>query len=141
MPSKPSFTVAQVEGAIRKASGILLPAAQILGCDRSTIYTYIKKYPTLQAVLVECREGMVDRAEFKLMEAIDQREPWAVSLMLKTLGKNRGYVERQEVDHAVDGMRSNVHISLPPKTPYQQLSGKPAPRRVKGTSKKIVRKK
>ena len=40
---------------------------------------------------------MVDLAEQKLWESIQHGEPWGITLCLKTLGKDRGYVERQEV--------------------------------------------
>jgi len=39
---------------------------------------------------------LLDATEEKLVAAIDNGEPWAIALVLKTLGKERGYVERQE---------------------------------------------
>jgi hypothetical protein len=40
---------------------------------------------------------MVDLAELKLWQSIQNGEAWGIAFCLKTLGKDRGYVERQEV--------------------------------------------
>jgi hypothetical protein len=43
------------------------------------------------------REEIVDYAEMGLRGAVLNKEAWAIAFSLKTLGKSRGYVERQEV--------------------------------------------
>ena len=35
-----------------------------------------------------------------LDRAVIKGEGWAITLLLKTLGKDRGYVERKEVEHS-----------------------------------------
>ena len=40
---------------------------------------------------------MIDTAELKLWQSIQNGEAWGITLCLKTLGKDRGYVERQEL--------------------------------------------
>jgi hypothetical protein len=40
---------------------------------------------------------MVDIAELKLRQQVQDGEAWAVKYILSTKGKSRGYVERQEV--------------------------------------------
>lgn len=69
-----------------------------------TIYNRAKRVPSVQQVIDESREGLVDLAELSLRRAVvgDTKagiEPagWAVALVVKTLGKDRGYIERQEV--------------------------------------------
>ncbi len=47
-------------------------------------------------VVEEFRERRVDRAEYKLDDALEDGQPWAIALVLKTIGKDRGYVERSE---------------------------------------------
>ena len=44
----------------------------------------------------ECRGELVDYGELALRRAVVDGEPWAVGLVLKTLGRDRGYVERTE---------------------------------------------
>ena len=46
------------------------------------------------------RGELIDISEQKLRAAVMNGEPWAVAMVLKTLGKSRGYVERQEVTGA-----------------------------------------
>ena len=114
MAGKPKYKVGQVAAAIKAANGLLAAAAHILGCDRSSVYVYVKKHPTLAAAMNECRAVCIDRAELKLMKAVEKGEPWAIAMVLKTIGKERGYVERQEIKH--DGsVSSNVTVYLPKK--------------------------
>lgn len=90
------FTTQQVIAAIRETKGLVTRAAARLGCDPKTIRSYAARYPTVAEALREEREGMTDVAELALYNAILKGEPWAVSLYLKTQGKQRGYVERVE---------------------------------------------
>jgi hypothetical protein len=45
----------------------------------------------------EERGQMVDLAEAKLFEAVREGRPWAITSLLRRLGKDRGYTERAEV--------------------------------------------
>ncbi len=91
------LTKAAVMEALRKTHGLVSPAAELLGVDRAAFYRAIKRHG-LEEYLRELREEVIgDIAELKLFEAIQAGRPWAVSLYLKTLGRHRGYVERQEV--------------------------------------------
>jgi hypothetical protein len=74
-----------------------LLAAKALGCSHETVQQYIKKFPTVRQVAEQLRGELVDLAELRLWEALEHGEPWAISLVLKTLGKPRGYVERDEM--------------------------------------------
>ena len=94
------FTAAQVIDAIRQTKGMLTVAARKLGCDPHTIYRYVREYPTVAAVVKEQRESVTDMAELALYKAIQEGEGWAVCFYLKTQGKGRGYIERQEIEHS-----------------------------------------
>ena len=83
--------------ALHKTRGKIYLAADELGCHYGTIYYHMQKNPEIKKVCDGYRQKMVDRAEKALEECIDERQPWAIALALKTQGKNRGYVERQEV--------------------------------------------
>ena len=97
---KNRITVDLVLAALRASKGMVSIAARRVGCDRSTIYEYIKKYPSVAAALADERETMTDTAELALYSAIQDKEAWAVCFYLKTQGKGRGYVERQELTGA-----------------------------------------
>lgn len=94
---KRMLTKKAVMEALRKTHGLVGPAAELLGVDRAGLYRAIKRH-NLEDFLRQMREEVIgDVAELKLFEAIKQGKPWAVALYLKTLGRHRGYVERQEV--------------------------------------------
>lgn len=71
-------------------------AAKRLGCAPQTVFNYIERHPTVQAAKNAERGEMIDTAELKLWQSIQNGEAWGISLALKTIGKDRGYVERTE---------------------------------------------
>lgn len=90
------YTNAQILDAIKSVNGMVYLAARSIGCDPQTIYNRMNKYPTIRQAVDNARGEVVDIAEQKFRQAITNGEPWAVAMALKTLGKNRGYVERSE---------------------------------------------
>jgi hypothetical protein len=100
MPRYEKYTVSQIVDAIRASSGLITVAARHLGCAPDTIRNYAKRHPTVRQVLKEEREQVTDIAELALINAIQSGEAWAICFYLKTQGKDRGYVERQEIAHS-----------------------------------------
>lgn len=102
--------------AIWAAQGKVTVAAQRLGCTVRTIYNYANKYATVQNAIDEARamwdEKLVDLAELKLFQEVNDGNAWAIKYALSTKGKHRGYVERQEVTGA-DGGALNVVVRWP----------------------------
>jgi hypothetical protein len=94
------YTVKQVIEAITDNKGILSSAATALGCNRRTLQNYANRYPTVKEALDEAREAAIDHVESKLMGRIDSGDTTAMIFFLKTQGRNRGYIERQEVTGA-----------------------------------------
>ena len=91
-------TVNQVKKAIIKHRGILAQVAKTCGTSRNTIHKKIRNNPKLQEAVEEARESFVDDGESALVIAVRNQESWAVSLLLKTLGANRGYIEKKHLD-------------------------------------------
>ena len=89
--------------AVKKNGGAVYLAARELGCAPNTIYNRMEKTPALKQAVEDARGEVVDYAEQKLRLAILNGEPWAIAMALKTIGKHRGYVERQEVTGADGG--------------------------------------
>lgn len=83
--------------AIRKTRGLLYLASNVLGVNHVTLSSLIEKDPELAEIWKEEKGKTLDRAEAKLMQAVDKGEQWAITMILRTLGRERGYVERQEV--------------------------------------------
>lgn len=62
-----------------------------------TIYRYIDEFPDLKDVVEDERESLLDVAEKTLFDkAITERDTTSLIFLLKTQGRNRGYVERKE---------------------------------------------
>lgn len=72
-------------------------AAKLLHCSRQTIQNYCKRWKTVANAFEDKKRELVDLAHMGLRGAVLNREPWAVAFTLKTLGKDEGYAERQEV--------------------------------------------
>jgi hypothetical protein len=87
----------KIATALRAAMGNISAAARALGMARSYISGIVNADPGLLQVAIDARETLVDNAESALGRAVLQGEGWAVCFTLKTQGKSRGYVERQEV--------------------------------------------
>ena len=100
---KEKYTAAQIIEALREKHGNLSAASRYLNCSRDTIRRYIDLYPTVKAVYEEERETLIDFAENQLFKQVQDGNITAIIFTLKTIGKSRGYVERQEVTGADGG--------------------------------------
>ena len=89
-----------VKEALINKKGAVYLAASDLGCSHTAIYAYINKYPELQELKDQFDEEVTDIAELNLRKAVINADPWALKYQLSTKGKNRGYVERQEITGA-----------------------------------------
>lgn len=100
-------TAEQVIEAIRNNNGLLAAAARELGIDRSTVWRYCQRFPTIQKALDDARDTNLDYAEGQLMRAVKAGNVTAIMFLLKTVGKSRGYVDRQEIQH-----EGNLNVSV-----------------------------
>lgn len=96
---KPLFKPEQFIAAIANTGGIITIIAKNVGCDWHTAKKYIMAHPNVKrAYDAEC-EGILDLAESKLINLMQNSDFPAIKFYLMTKGKNRGYVERQEVSN------------------------------------------
>lgn len=84
--------------ALNDSFGNVSHAAKILGMSRSGLSKKISLDPSLQEIIDQFRETIVDKAESQLHLAVNKGAAWAVALTLRTIGRHRGYVERVETD-------------------------------------------
>ena len=96
MADKPHYTAEQMIAALNETKGMVFLAAKRLGCSYQTVVNYCDRHPTVQAARDAHRGEMLDTAELKLWDSIQNGEAWGISMALKTIGKDRGYVERTE---------------------------------------------
>lgn len=86
--------------ALISSGGMVTMAARRLGIARQTIHARAQRSPQIKEAIAAAREEMLDEAETQLRRAVGQGEPWAVCFALKTIGRQRGYVERTELAHS-----------------------------------------
>lgn len=90
------------------------PAAQKLKVERKTIYGWINGDEELKQALADIRESMIDMSEGALYKLIQEGNPAGIFFHLKTQGKERGYIEKQEIDHTTGGDKLNeIKINWP----------------------------
>ncbi len=88
----------RVVDAIIKARGNLTYAAKLAGCTRQAICKKAKRVQKIADAIEEAREITLDNAESALHQAALKGEGWAVMFTLRTIGRNRGYVEKTETE-------------------------------------------
>lgn len=98
------FDKAMFEAAIRDSNGIKAAVAAAMGCSRQTVDNALERWPELREQLDAARSGLVSTAASAL--AADVKNPAsdghqrAYMFVLKTLGKDEGFAERQEITGA-----------------------------------------
>jgi hypothetical protein len=87
-----AFPIEVVKQAIFDCKGIVSEVAAQLGMERASVYrTYLQRHEELREAVEQARETNLDRAESKLIAAIDKGEPWAIQFYLNAVGRRRGY--------------------------------------------------
>jgi len=86
----------QIITAIENSYGNITVISQRLNCSRVWVYELLKKFK-LESAIDDEREKIIDLAENKLINKIKDGDSSMIGLVLKTLGKHRGYVEKQEI--------------------------------------------
>ena len=86
--------------ALTKALGVVKMACESVGISRQTHYNWLKEDTAYKTACDNLPEVVLDFAEHHLHKLISQGNPAATIFLLKTKGKKRGYVERQEIEVA-----------------------------------------
>jgi hypothetical protein len=97
--ARPRIRKRDAEAALRRHHGLIGPAAADLGVTRQAVYNAMKRWPELDEARREARAFVVDVAEGSLYRKASAGEPWAVQFALRTLGRDRGYGDRLELQH------------------------------------------
>ncbi len=90
------YETKQIVAALRETKGMVYLAAKRLGCNPDTIYHRAKQHKSIGDAIRRERGEVIDIAELKLFQAINDGDLAAIKYCLGTIGKDRGYVERQE---------------------------------------------
>ena len=84
--------------ALEKSLGVVTSACKTVGVGRTTHYLWMQEDKEYKAAVEELSDVAIDFAESQLHKQIKEGNSTATIFFLKTKGKKRGYVERQEVD-------------------------------------------
>jgi poly-gamma-glutamate capsule biosynthesis protein CapA/YwtB (metallophosphatase superfamily) len=83
--------------ALRKSLGIVTTACLNVGIERSTHYDWLKNDSDYKAKVEALDDVVLDFAESQLHKRINEGSDTATIFFLKTKGKKRGYIEKQEI--------------------------------------------
>lgn len=86
--------------ALTKSLGIVTTACKQVGVGRTTYYQWLREDPEFKKAVADVKEVALDFAESQLHKQIQEGNTTATIFYLKTQGKARGYVERQEIEVA-----------------------------------------
>lgn len=106
MPRGVFLKLEDVTAALRSCRGLIYLAAKKLNVTRQAVHYFMNRHPELKEIVEEERGRFVDAAELALIAAVQKGQPWAVCFALKTQGRQRGYVERQEIEQA-----GRIHVT------------------------------
>lgn len=94
--------------ALEKSLGIVTTACKQVDISRETHYRWMREDAEYKAAVDGIADIALDFAESKLHKSIESGSDTATIFYLKTKGKKRGYVERQEVEQS-GGLTINWH--------------------------------
>tara|TARA_R110000851_G_scaffold101980_1_gene218293 strand:+ start:129 stop:536 length:408 start_codon:yes stop_codon:yes gene_type:complete len=97
--------------ALEQSLGVVTVACKKSDTPRSTYYKWLKEDEEFARDVKEIENVALDFAESQLHKQISANSTAATIFYLKTKGKQRGYVERQEITGA-EGMPTNFQIEI-----------------------------
>jgi hypothetical protein len=98
--------------ALEKSLGIVSVASQSVGVPRETHYRWMRNDAKYAKAVEDLAEVAIDFAESSLFKQIKALSPAATIFFLKTKARDRGYIERRDVD-----VTSKGESVAPPKPP------------------------
>jgi hypothetical protein len=88
--------------ALEKSLGIVTTACKAVGINRSTHYEWYNTDEEYKAEVDSISDITLDFVESQLHKQISEGEVSSTIFYLKTKGKKRGYIERQEISGVGD---------------------------------------
>ena len=107
---KDLYTAEQFIKAMPKSGGIISTIAERVGCKWHTAHKYIKEKPTVARAYADECERVTDAAESVVIKRIQAGDSADAKWWLTKKGKDRGFVDRQEVTGA-DGGKVDFNIT------------------------------
>ena len=84
--------------SLKSNNGNISESCESTNIGRQTYYDWIEKDEVFKQDAEDAQESLIDLAESKLVENIKDNDNTSIIFFLKTKGKKRGYIEKQEID-------------------------------------------
>jgi predicted DNA-binding transcriptional regulator AlpA len=110
-PTKSDILKKKLVESLEKSLGVVTTACKQTGVNRSTFYEWYNKDEEFKKEVDSIGDIALDFAESQLHKQIKDGNSTATIFYLKTKGKRRGYVERQEITGA-DGSPTSFKIEI-----------------------------
>ncbi len=101
--------------ALEQSLGVVTVACKKANIPRSTFYKWVNEDIEFANQVKDIENIALDFAESQLHKQISENSTSATIFYLKTKGKKRGYIERQEITGA-DGVPTNFQVEIIDKT-------------------------
>jgi hypothetical protein len=88
--------------ALNKSLGVVTVACKEVGISRQTHYEWYKEDEAYRKSVDDVADVALDFAESMLHKQIQDKDTAATIFYLKTKGKKRGYIERQEIETTIN---------------------------------------
>jgi len=111
MSNKTKHNKKALVDAMQKSLGNVSQSCRIVGLSRKTYYEYYNTDNEFKASCIDCENIALDFVESQLHKQIKDGVPSSTIFYLKTKGKRRGFVEKQEIEHSggIDGFKIVVN--------------------------------
>lgn len=106
--------------ALEKNLGIVTKACRETNCSRSAHYRWMEEDPDYKEAVDNISDVVLDFAETSLYKQIKAGKETATIFFLKTKGRHRGYIEKQQLSHELQTPIHMAHLSY---EELKQLAG------------------
>jgi len=96
--------------ALEKSLGVVTTACKTAGVGRTIFYQWLKDDEDFAKKVKDVGDIALDFAESQLHKQISEGSTAATIFYIKTKGKSRGYIERQEIE--LDGAPNKISIEI-----------------------------
>lgn len=96
--------------ALTASLGIVTTACRKANVARTSHYRWLENDPEYKDQVEDIQQQAIDFVESQLHQRIAEGNPACTIFYMKTKGKSRGYVERQEIEHTDNSLQVQVEI-------------------------------
>lgn len=82
---------------LEKNLGVVTPSCAEFGIDRGTYYDWLKADPEFAQAVESLSDVALDFVEHTMLQRVKEKSDACIIFIMKTRGRKRGYVERQEL--------------------------------------------